>query len=187
MNDQGALMQGLLASDAAGGGNTLMQINPGVMVWTLVIFLCLLFVLGKYAWRPILDMLRKREERIRDSLQKADQAARDAEQALAEQRAGLERERQEMAEAMRRVREEAENSARTLLERAHHETEELAERARRQVEDERDRAIEQIRREAVDIALDAATHLLGRTLSQDDHRRIVEDYVKALPSALERH
>lgn len=186
MVDLNTLARFVLASGGEGGGG-LMDIHVGTILWTVIIFVFLMFVLGKFAWKPILNGLKQREETIRESLEKADRVAADAEKAIAEQKEQLAQQRQEMTDAMRRSREEAEKGAQELLERARREASETAEQARRQVEEERKRAVDQIRNEAVGIALAAASHLLKKTLDSADHRRIVEEYLKELPSNLQKH
>ncbi len=187
MVDAGPILQVLLASGSESGGNPLLEIHPGLIIWTIVIFVILAIVLGKFAWKPILKALKQREESIRESLDKADKIAAEAERAMAEQKTELNKHRQEMTEALRRTREEAEKGAQELLEKARAEAAETAERARRQVEEERNQAIEQIRHEAVDLAMAAASHLLKKTLDSDDHRKIVSDYLKNLPDNLQKH
>jgi F-type H+-transporting ATPase subunit b len=165
---------------------SLMQIDPGVILWTLIIFVVLLFVLKRLAWKPILTMVSEREKRIRESLETAERVKAESEKALAEQRALLDTQRQEMGEAMRRAREEAERGAQELLDKARREAVELSERSRRQVEEDRRRALEEVRSEAVELALSAASHLLAQSLDQEDHRRIVKDYIAGLPENLRR-
>jgi F-type H+-transporting ATPase subunit b len=165
----------------------LMQIDPGVILWTLIIFVILLFVLKKLAWKPILGMVAEREKRIRESLETAERVRADSERALAEQKALLDVQRQEMTEAMRRAREEAERGATVLLEKARAEANDLAARARRQMDEDRRRALEEVRVEAVELAMAAAGHLLAQSLDQDSHRRIVKDYIQSLPENLRRH
>ncbi len=165
----------------------LMQIDPGVILWTLLIFVCLLFLLKRLAWKPLLHAVDEREKRIRESLETADRVRAESEKSLAEQKALLDVQRQEMAEAMRRVKEEADRSAAELLERARRESADIAARARQQVEEDRRRAFDEVRVEAVELAMAAAAHLLEKSLDADSHRRIVKDYIQALPQNLRRH
>jgi F-type H+-transporting ATPase subunit b len=186
MVDLGRITEVLLASGGEGGGG-LMDIHLGTILWTVFIFVLLAFVLGKFAWKPIIKALHERELRISESLEKAEKVSADAEQAMAEQKAELERQRHDMTEAMRRTREEAERGAQDLLDKARKEAAETAERARRQVEEERKKAVEQIRTEAVEIAIAAASHLLKKSLDSQDHKRIVSEYLASLPDNLQKH
>ena len=67
-------MYTLLALSSEGGGGSLVDINPGLIVWTLVTFILLLLILRKVAWKPILSALDQRESAIKDSLEKAEKA-----------------------------------------------------------------------------------------------------------------
>ena len=54
--------------------NPLVQLDPGLFVWTIITFMVLFFVLAKFAWKPLMKMLQEREEMIRDSLDDAEKA-----------------------------------------------------------------------------------------------------------------
>ena len=64
--------------------NPLVQLDPGLYVWTILTFLLLFFLLAKFAWKPLLKALSEREEKIRSSLEKADEAQQKLERLSAE-------------------------------------------------------------------------------------------------------
>jgi F-type H+-transporting ATPase subunit b len=187
MADPGYLHGLLVSSSQAGEKGGLMDIHLGTIILTIVIFGLLVLLLGKFAWRPVLEAVRNRERRIRESLEKADNAKNDAEKALSEQKELLNQQRQEMADTLKQAREDAERNAQQILEKGRKEAESQAERARNQIEEERKRAIESVRKEAVEIALAAAAHLLKKTLDDDAHRQIVSEYIDGLPRQLQKH
>src|SRR5881628_1902722 len=78
--------------------NPLVQPDPGLFIWTIVTFLVLLGLLAKFAWRPLLQALETRQERIRKSLEDAERAKQE-----------LERLQQESAKIMRQARIEADS------------------------------------------------------------------------------
>jgi F-type H+-transporting ATPase subunit b len=176
----------LAASEGEGEKFSLMQIHPGTIIWTLIIFAVLLVVLGKLIWKPILKAVGDRETKIREALEKADKAQADAQKALDGQKDLVEKQRKESAEFMARAKDEARRSGEELMEKARRESVEQTERARRQIEEEKNRAIEEVRTYAVDLALLAAGHLLGKTMDEDSQRGIVKDYIDNLPSRLEK-
>ena len=160
--------------------NPLIQVTPGLMIWTIVCFLITLFVLKRYAFGPIQTMIDQRRERIRQSIEEAEHARaeakklredyeglvakgrRDAEQILAEAR--------RVADAQReRVKEETDADRKRRLEET-----------RRQIEAETQRALEQIRSEVAELALLATTKVTGKILDDEDHRRLVEEAVADL-------
>jgi F-type H+-transporting ATPase subunit b len=167
---------------------SLMEIDPGVILWTLIIFIVLVILLRKLAWKPILNMLDAREKRIREAVEKADRVQADADKALEEQKKLSEQQRQEAAEFMAQAKEDAKRTGAEMVEKARREAQEATERARRQIEEERTKAVESVRSHAVELALDAAAHLLSKKLDDATNRAIVSDYIDKLPDNLkQRH
>jgi F-type H+-transporting ATPase subunit b len=165
---------------AAGTEPQLFGINVGVSFWTLVIFLVLLFVLGKFAFPPILGYAAAREERIQNALDEARRQREEAAALLEQQRQELNDARQQSQAVIAEGRQAAERVRADLLERARQEQEELLARARRDIERERDQAIEALRREAVEIALAAAGKLIGQRVDAPADRKIVTDYLASV-------
>jgi F-type H+-transporting ATPase subunit b len=170
----------LVAEQAEAGGGGLFNINLGVSAWTLIIFLALLAVLAKYAWRPILGALEERERRIQEALDAAARDRAEAERLLEEQRRVLAEARQQTQQILAEGRQAAERLRQEMLERTRAEQEELLAAARRDIEREREQAIEALRREAVDLSLAAASKLVQKRLDTEDDRKLVRDYLSRL-------
>src|SRR4030043_1837074 len=79
----------LLALSSEGGGGSLVDINPGLIFWTVITFLLLMLILKKIAWKPILAALDQRENAIKESLEKAEKAKDEAQRILYENQANL--------------------------------------------------------------------------------------------------
>lgn len=169
------------AEPAPGGG--IFTISGGVMVWTIVIFLALVVVLGRYAWGPILGALEAREQRIRQILEAAAADREEAERVLAEHRKQLAEARQQSQQLIAEGRQAADRVRQELLEQARKQQEEMLERARQDIDRERERAVDALRREAVDLSLAAASRLVERRLDSDDDRRIVQEYLGRVEAA----
>ena len=75
----------LMAADAGASDNGLLKPEIGLMIWTWISFLVLLYILGRFAYRPLMFMVEQREKRIRDSLREAEDAKKKAE-SIAEER-----------------------------------------------------------------------------------------------------
>jgi F-type H+-transporting ATPase subunit b len=172
---------------SAGGEFNLMDVHVGTIFWTVIIFVLVALLLGKLAWKPILKAVADREKRIKAALEKADRVQEDAEKALAEQKAQMESQRKDAAEFLQKAKEDAQRSGAELLEKARKEASEMTDRARRQIDEEKNRAIQEVRSHAVDLALQAAGHLLGKTLDEESQRSIVRDYIDKLPGNLKQH
>ena len=163
-----------------GGGGGLYDINTGLSVWTLVVFGMLVFLLGRYAWGPILGAVEAREKGIQSALDEA--AARNAEAArlLAEHKEQLADARRQANDLMAEGKAAGETLRREIEEKARAEAQSMVERARREIERERDAALEMLRRESVELALAAASRLLQENLDQPKDRALVERYLNEL-------
>lgn len=165
---------------AAGGGNPLFSIDLGLSIWTIVVFLVLLWVLRRFAWRPILGALEAREARIEEAIAEAVRTREEAEQLLQEHRRRLAEAREHAQEILAQARQAAEKLRRETEERARRESDEILERARREIEREKQRALDVLRREAVDLAMAAASRLLRRRLDAEADRALVVEYLDAV-------
>ncbi len=167
-----------------GGENfPLFSLNAGVVIWTLVIFLALVVILGRFAWRPILGALEARERRIQQILDAAARDREEAEKALAEHRHQLAEGRQQAQQILAEGKQAAERVRQEMLETARRQQEDLLARARDDIRREREQAVDQIRREAVDLSLAAASRLVERRLDSAEDRRLVQEYLTQLEQA----
>jgi len=171
---------GVVLQEAGGESFPLFSLNTGVVIWTLIIFLGLVIVLGKYAWKPILGSLEARERRIQEILDAAARDRAEAEKALEEHRRQLADGRQQAQQLMTEGRQAAERLRQEMLETARRQQDELLARARDDIRREQDAAIQHIRREAVDLSLAAASKLVEKRLDSAEDRRLVQDYLTRL-------
>jgi F-type H+-transporting ATPase subunit b len=155
---------------------------PGVMTWTLIIFLVLLGILMKFAFPPILGYAAAREKRIQDALDESQRQREEAAKLLEQQRAELAKARGDAQLVIVEARQAAEKVRQELLARSKAEQEELITRAKADIEAERLKAVESVRREAVDIALAAAGKLVEQRLDSDNDRRIVTEFLSRVGS-----
>lgn len=167
-----------LAAQDGGGG--LFAVDPGLGIWTIVVFLVVLFVLSKYAWGPILGALDAREQGIRSSIDGATAMRAEAQQLLDEHRRQLADARRESQDIVAEGRAAAERLSREIQDKARAEGDRIVERARAEIERERDQALAQIREEAVELALSAASRLLRERLTEDRDRELVRGFLAEL-------
>lgn len=165
------------AAEAAEHAPNVFNLNMGTSFWTLVIFGLLMVVLAKWAFPPILGYAQAREDRIQESLDEARQARDEAQRALEEQRRDLARAREEAQAIIAEGKQDAEKLRQELLERVKTEQQDVVTKAKREIGREREQAIESIRREAVELSIAAAAHLVGRKLDGEEDRRLVTEYL----------
>jgi F-type H+-transporting ATPase subunit b len=164
--------------------NPLIQVTPGLMIWTIVCFLITLFVLKRYAFGPIQKAIDERRERIRQSLEEADHAREEARKLLEEHKqliSGAQTDAEEILSEARRV---AEANERRMREELESDRQRRLEETRKQIEAETRRALEQIRVEVVDLSMLAATKVTRKSLDDADHRRLIEEAVGELDFAV---
>ena len=166
--------------------NPLIQVNPGLMVWTIVCFLIALFVLKRYAFGPIQKMIDERRDRIRQALAEADNARAEARKLLEEHRALIGQARQEAESIRQEVRSDAEKLRDRAREEVEQDRQRRLEETKRQIEAETQRALGQIRLEVAELTLQATAKVTGKVLDSKDQRRLIDEAIAGLDfSALE--
>jgi F-type H+-transporting ATPase subunit b len=160
--------------------NPLVQLDPGLYIWTIVVFLVLLGLLAKFAWRPLLDALDARQESIRRSLDDAAKAKQELERLQTESQRILAQARSEAESIVARTRDDANRLRDELRQKAQQEAANIVKNAEKQIELETARAVQQIRHEAVDLSVAIASKLLQRNVSREDNERLIEDTFRQL-------
>jgi F-type H+-transporting ATPase subunit b len=155
--------------------NPLIQVTPGLMIWTIVCFLVVLFVLKRYAFAPIQKTIDDRRERIRDAIDEADKARQEARELLEEHRKLIGQAKTESEEILADARRVAESQR----ERVRAETEEdrlrRLEETRRQIEQATQQALGEIREEVGRLSLLAAEKITRKSLTGADQSRLIDE------------
>lgn len=179
-----ALLPGAVQAQGGGeGGGGVYDMNTGLSVWTLIVFAGLVFLLGKFAWGPILKAVDEREKGIQSALDEAAQRNAEAAKLLEEHKAQLADARRQASELIAEGRAAGENVRKEIEEKARAEGQAIIERARAEIERERDAALDTLRRESVELALAAASKLMVENLDQAKDRALVERYLGDLGGA----
>ena len=160
--------------------NPLVQVDPGLFIWTIATFLVLLTLLAKFAWRPLLQALAAREETIRRSLADAEKARQELERLNQESESIIRQARTEAESIIVATRADAERLRGELREKARNEAEGIIKNAERQIQLETARALEQIRRETADLSIAIASKLIQKNITREDNERLIDDALKQL-------
>jgi len=160
------------------GGGSLIDINPGLIVWTVITFIILLLILKRTAWKPILTALTQREQTIKESLEKAEKAKEEAQKILEENRASLLKVEEESKKIIEQGRQYAEKlKARMLLE-SKEQAQKIIEDASAQIEHKKEEAFNELKAKVAEIAINAAEKILKENLDTDSNRKIVDRYIE---------
>jgi F-type H+-transporting ATPase subunit b len=154
--------------------------NVGNALWTLVIFVLVVVVLGKFAWGPILSLLKQREDFIHKSLSDAKHDRDEAEARLKEYAARLQSAQAEAVAIIEEARRDSERLRQELRERARSEADTMIKNAERQIELQTTRAIQQLRQEAVELSVTIASKILQRNISKEDNDKLIADALRQI-------
>lgn len=176
-----------VAAPAEGKGNPIFPWAPDLAIWTLAVFLLLLFILRRAAWGPMLEALRKREETIRSAVEEAKVARAETQRVTAEFQAEMARKMAEIPRIMEEARRDAENLKQEMVAKATQEIQAERQRLRREVETAKDQALKEISDTAAQLATLISAKAIRRSLTPDDHRRLVDEALGDLRDAGQEH
>ena len=160
--------------------NPLFVVSPGLYIWSLVIFLLVLLILKKYAWKPLLDFLDQREKEISDSLAMAESAKADLEKVKEESEKILNEAKNQGKSIVSDSKQKAEDSANKILNDAQAKSDEFVLDAKKKIDVEKKKAIKEIKEEVVGLSLDLASQVLQRNVKDEDNKKFVDSSLKAI-------
>ena len=169
------------AHEASGSGP--FSINPGLIIWTLVVFGILLVLLWRFAFPSIVKSVEERERRIQKQLEDAEKANAEAQRLLEEHKKQIAAARNEAQDILAKAKTISQKERETLLAKAREEYDALLNRARKDIDAEKEKAIQALRREAVDLSIAAASRVIEANLDTDANRKLVSDFLESLGKA----
>ena len=158
--------------------NPLLEASPGLMIWTVVLFGITLIILKRYVFGPVSQAIEKRRAQIAAAIEEAERSREEAHRLLEEYRLRLAEARREADELRERARRDAERQGQELLREAAQRRDQLLTDTETQVEAETRRALQELRDEVVDLALLAAEKVTRKSLTEADHRRLIEEALR---------
>lgn len=178
-----ALAVPALAAEAEHEAPSLFAGDLGNSFWTLLIFVLVLVVLGKYAWGPILNALQTRENFIREALEKAKRDREEAEARLRDYEARLAAARSEASAIVDEGRRDAEVVKRRIEEEAKRQADLTIERAKREIQIATDTATKELYQLSARLATEMAARVISRELTMQDHERLIADGIDGIDGA----
>ena len=155
--------------------NPLVQLDPGLFIWTILTFLLLLTVLAKFAWKPLLKMLKDREEMIRNSLYDAEKAQAELARLNFEGEEIINKARSEAQEILSQGKASAAKMREDTLNDAKEKAKLITEDAQKQIQVEKEKAIAEIKGEVVNLSLSVAEKLIKKNLSREDNKALINE------------
>ncbi len=156
----------------------MLDLNPGLIVWTIITFVAVLAILSKTAWKPLVGALTKREEEIRTSIEHAENANAEAKRLLEENKRQLAMADAQSQAAVREGREMGERLKAEIIEKANASSRQVIEQAKEEIRREKDAALIALRSEVADLAVSAAGKIIDANLDVNKHRSLVDNVIK---------
>ena len=161
--------------------NGLLTPAIGLIFWTSVVFLILLILLGKFAWKPILTAIKTREQGIEDALKSADRALNDMRELQANNEKIMNQARAERDSMLKEARETKDAIVAEAKQKAQADADRILSTAREQIKAEKNAAVAEIKNQVAILSIEIAERILKSELSNDDKQKaLVTNMVKDL-------
>lgn len=164
----------VLASAEAGHSG----INVGDIVYQLVAFIVLLLLLRKYAFGPLMGIMKKREEHIANEIEAAEKSRKEAEKFAADQAAALKAARQDAQELIENAKKLGEQQQKDIIEAAKVEAIRLKDAAVKEIQQEKDQAISALREQVASLSVLIASKVIEKELNEQDQQKLIDEYIK---------
>ncbi len=156
---------------------SLIDVNPGLIFWTVVTFVVLLFVLKKVAWKPILAALDQREAAIKESLEKAEKAREEAQKVLDQNQANIAQAEEESKKIIDQSRAYAEKLKDQMIRESKEQAKKIVDDASAEIERKQEAAFNELKNQVAEIAISAAEKILRESLNKESNKKIVDKYI----------
>ena len=153
------------------------KLNTGDIIATLVIFLVLMALLKKFAWGPLMGVMREREELVASGIDAAEKAKKETQALLEEQKSLLKEARTEAQSIIEGAKKQGEATREEIVSAARAEANRLKESAVRDIEAEKEKAIAAVREEVVSLSVLAASKVLGKEISEADNSALIKETI----------
>ena len=150
---------------------SLVEPGIGLIFWTSIVFLLLLFILGKYAWKPILSAIKTREQNIATALASAESALKDMRELRAANEGILNQARTERDALLKEARETKDSIVAEAKQRAQAEADRIMSSARDQIANEKNAAVAELKKQVAVLSIEIAEKILKSELSNDEKQK----------------
>ncbi|HRS01979.1 MAG TPA: F0F1 ATP synthase subunit B [Bacteroidota bacterium] len=158
----------------------LLSIDPGLMIWSIVNFLIFLFLLIKFAYKPIAKAISNREKSIDDSIKNAEEANKRANELVAE----TEQKLADATKQMNQLIEQGKQAANEIIQKAKEEAEKIRQekiaQSMKDIEMAQEKAFKELKKEIGTIVVQATEKILEEKLNPEKDYQLIEGYIQKL-------
>lgn len=158
----------------------MLNLSWGLMVWTAITFLIALFVLRRYAFGPLQELIDKRRQAVQEAMDAAEQSRAEAHHALEEYQETLAKVRAEAEEILERSRVTGEHARSEILEQAREQAERVIAQAHEQIDRDTRVAVRELKAQIAELTALATEKVTMRSLSAADQDRLIEEALAEL-------
>ena len=155
----------------------------GTIAYTLLVFLILLVMLRKFAWGPLMGIMKEREEHVANEIDAAEQNNAEAKKLVEEQREMLKQSRVEAQELIERAKKQAVDQKDVIVAAAKEEAESIKASAVQEIQREKEQAIAALQEQVASLSVQIASKVIEKELKEEDQVKLIRDYIKEVGEA----
>ena len=152
--------------------------NAGDAVFQLVMFIILLALLKKFAWGPLMGIMKQREDHISNEIDEAEKSRSEAQKVLEEQRSLLKEARQEAQNLIENAKKQGDIQRDEIIKTARTESERIKESAKAEIEQQKENAVAAIREQVASLSVLIASKVIEKQLDAKDQEKLINEYIK---------
>ncbi|MFA5012350.1 MAG: F0F1 ATP synthase subunit B [Ignavibacteria bacterium] len=172
------LLFGIILS---GDKPSLLSVNPGLIIWTIIVFVIFLFLLKKFAWGPIIKALNKREQIIKEALENAEKQNKESAELIEQNKKVIAEANSQASRIISEAKDIAVKMKDEIVSKANEESNKNIEKAKQQIEAMKVSALEEMRGDITDIAFKAAEKILSKNLDREKQMDLINDFMSKIP------
>ncbi|WP_379668745.1 F0F1 ATP synthase subunit B [Pueribacillus sp. YX66] len=153
-------------------------VDGGTIIAQLLIFLILLALLRAYAWKPLMGIMKQREEHISSEIETAEKNRAEAERFLAEQQSELKKTREEAQTMIENAKQLGENQGKEIIANAKNEAERIKKEAVAEIEREKEAAINSLKEQVASLSVMIASKVIEKELDEKAQAQLIDEYLK---------
>jgi len=155
----------------------ILKVEEGLIIWELIAFFGLLIILWRFAWGPLLGILKEREDTIRESVEKAEEVRVEAERLMEDYKKQLAEARVEAQQIIEQGRKFGESMKAEIVAKARQEAEQAAGKATEEIVRQKDAAVAELQGKVADLAIDAAARVVNKSFDKQAHEKLIDQYL----------
>ncbi|WP_373896306.1 F0F1 ATP synthase subunit B [Virgibacillus sp. CBA3643] len=160
--------------------NAIWDLQVGDMITQLFFFILLLFLVGKFAWRPVVNMMQKREKYVADEIESAETSRKEAEIASKEAQEQLNQTKQEAQTMIENAKNAGVKQEKDIIESARQEAERIKQAAQDDIQNEKEQALQALQDKVASLSVQIATKVIEKEISATDQEQLINEYIKEI-------